>query len=269
MVACIAVLLVYPIIHFIPSRTFRIPAMLCMFIMVGIFGRSVWPKKSKVAINPLSHTTQVGNLHPDNAPSNDVAVLKPKRKVPVRAHVAQFESHIKGTDNTIPLSQTTISAPNGIAIGGGTVNNPTVNNNYRNPLPEIQVSPSLPITPRPRPTVQSSIQPGVPRMPAPDPSVYRPGASVTVILKGVFYNPSFIADCNVPCSLDKAWIVIGGGSSMVSISNEYDSIGNRSRTIAGVAYHVSQMFSGTVIKLEFRSLDDRQLIVTNVRPYAP
>jgi hypothetical protein len=45
MVACIGALLVYPVIHFVPSRKARIPAMAAMFILVGLFGWRNWPKK--------------------------------------------------------------------------------------------------------------------------------------------------------------------------------------------------------------------------------
>lgn len=44
MVAGIAALLIYPIIHFAPSWKTRIPVLIVMLALVGIFGWRSWPK---------------------------------------------------------------------------------------------------------------------------------------------------------------------------------------------------------------------------------
>jgi hypothetical protein len=44
MVACIAGLLVYPIIHFISSWAVRVPVLIATLVLVGLFGWRSWPK---------------------------------------------------------------------------------------------------------------------------------------------------------------------------------------------------------------------------------
>lgn len=153
-------------------------------------------------------------------------------------------------------------APGGFAVSGGTLWHPEVNN-YRNPLPQIDVAPSTPIeaVPIPAPT---SVHMGLPPMQR---GADKPGASVIVTLKGTFYNPAFVADCDVPCALSTAWTMYDGSER--SDSDQFQPLGTPDHMSAGVAYTVSQMLSGHRVRLEFRSLDSRPLTVTNVRPYAP
>jgi hypothetical protein len=146
-------------------------------------------------------------------------------------------------------------APGGFATSGGTLVNPQVNN-FRDPLPPIEVGPSTPIAAQPRPTTPSQV----------DPHTDRPGASVTVTVKGAFRNPAFVVDCDVPCSLDSQWIVTAGGKS--SNSMQFQPLSRPDNMGAAIAYNV-QMYPGFKIELVFRSLDDRPLTVSNVRPYDP
>jgi hypothetical protein len=99
-------------------------------------------------------------------------------------------------------------APGGFATSGGTLVNPQVNN-FRDPLPQIEVTPSITIAAEPRPTIPSQVGRGQLQ---PDPRTYSPGASVTITMKGVFRNPAFIADCDVPCSLVTQFIIGDGWS---------------------------------------------------------
>jgi hypothetical protein len=100
--------------------------------------------------------------------------------------------------------QQTVNAPNGIGTIGGTLINPKVNN-FRNPIPEIDVTESSSITPQPKPQSSDDHQ----RFPKPG-TLYHPEAQVIVTTKGVFYNPAFVADCSVPCKFvtlfeEKKW----------------------------------------------------------------
>lgn len=52
-VVCIALFFVYPVIHFFPARTTRIPVMIVMVVLVALFGWSVWPRDKKEATVPI------------------------------------------------------------------------------------------------------------------------------------------------------------------------------------------------------------------------
>jgi hypothetical protein len=156
-------------------------------------------------------------------------------------------------------------APGGFATSGGTLYNPQVNN-YRDPLPAISVSPSTPVAAQPRPTTPPIVDPRRGQYP-PDPSIYRPGASVTILVKGPFRNPAFVADCNVPCVLEGQYI-LGQDGSMYSNSEDFQTLSTPNKMHAGIAYN-RQMYPGFRIQLNFRSLDDQPLTISNVRPYDP
>ncbi len=155
-----------------------------------------------------------------------------------------------------PIPPVVNYAPGGFATSGGTLVNPQVINT-RPPPPQIVASVSIPIAaelPDSSPARRS-----LPR------GADRPGASVTITLEGTFYNPAFVADCDTPCELVRAWDEYNYGET--SVSTEYTPIGTRNRMAAGVAYKTSQMLPGSKIRLEFRSLSDAPLTVTNVRTY--
>jgi hypothetical protein len=154
----------------------------------------------------------------------------------------------------------TVNAPNGIGAIDSTLINPQVNN-YRNPLPQIEVSESLPVSAEPKP--QSTEQRVVPRRQG---ILYNPGASVIVTMKGVFYNPAFVAECSVPCKFAMLW-EIGDGVER-SVSSDFKALGNTDHMLAGVVY-MKQLLPGSRVKLVFESLDEKTLTVSNVQPYAP
>jgi hypothetical protein len=156
--------------------------------------------------------------------------------------------------------QQTVNAPNGIGSIGGILINPQVINN-RNPMPEINVTNSSPITPQP----QSN--PGERRRVTLK-ALYHPGASVMVTVEGIFYNPAFVANCNVPCQFVSLWLVNDGlESSLGGTHGDFQPLQSKDHMSAGVTY-AKQMPPGFKVKLVFESLDDRQLTVSNVRPYA-
>jgi len=152
-------------------------------------------------------------------------------------------------------------APGGFATSGGTLVNPQVNN-FRDPLPAIDVTQSMPIPAQPKPETPPQIVRGLPF----DPRIYNPGASVTITVKGAFRNPAFVADCDVPCSFDSQFILQKGAS--ISRSTDFQSLSRADNMGAGVAYNL-QMYAGFKIQLTFRSLDDRPLTVSNVRAFDP
>ena len=180
-----------------------------------------------------------------------------KRRQQTSPQVSQQTGPPKSAVNQTP---TVVSAPNGIAIGGGTVTSPTVNN-FRNPLPEIEISESikLPAKPRPQPT------PGMPIFEMPG-TTHNPGAEVIVSVKSVFYNPAFVADCSVPCTLVAIYELGNGVERMSNL--DFKAIEGANNMAAGATY-AQTMYPGLRLKLIFESLDDRDLTVFNVRPYAP
>jgi hypothetical protein len=155
----------------------------------------------------------------------------------------------------------TVNAPNGIGSIGSTLINPQVNN-YRNPLPQIDVSESSPVPAEPVP--QSTEPRGVHHRPG---MLYgNPGASVIVTVKSIFYDPAFIAECSVPCRFALLSEERGDGSAIFNTSN-FSGLGNASHMAAGVAY-AKQLPPGSRVRLVFESLDERPLTVSNVQPYA-
>ncbi len=73
MVVCIGGLLIYPVFHFVPSRIPRVITLSGMFLVVGLFGRSIWPKKAQAnvsqtdPIRPSNHACFYRNINPDPA----------------------------------------------------------------------------------------------------------------------------------------------------------------------------------------------------------
>lgn len=154
-------------------------------------------------------------------------------------------------------SPTTVYAPRGIAIGGNNYGNPTVNNNFRPPLPQIQWH-SDPIKPDPRPA---------------DNQIggwhgdYRPGASVSIHLEGPFQNPAFLVKCSAPCVFVGQWHV--EGQSVVSRSTDASARTDENHTTVIVTESTNQMYPGDSISFEFRSTHGWALTITDVQPYAP
>jgi hypothetical protein len=154
-------------------------------------------------------------------------------------------------------------APGGFATSGGMVVNPQVNN-YRDPLPPIDVTPSTPIAAESKPDKPPQFNVRMGQFPL-DPNIYRPGASVVVTVRGPFRNPAFTADCDVPCTLtDQSFLTTYGSTSNTDQAEPF----SLSATTAGITYNI-QMRPGFRIRLVFRSNDDRPLTVSNVRPYDP
>jgi len=58
-IACIAVLMIYPIIHFVRSRALRIVTFIVAALLVGVFGYKVWPFSSNVPPSLVEKGPQV------------------------------------------------------------------------------------------------------------------------------------------------------------------------------------------------------------------
>jgi hypothetical protein len=58
-IACIAVLMIYPIIHFVRSRALRIVTFIVAALLVGVFGYKVWPLSSNVPPSLVEKGPQV------------------------------------------------------------------------------------------------------------------------------------------------------------------------------------------------------------------
>jgi hypothetical protein len=113
-----------------------------MFVIVGLAGISrdfYMNLASKSARSPSQQTKpNIANPPPEETPTPVHSRQKPRVREPKRS--------VKGETTTSKqvTPQQTISAPNGIAIGGGIVTNPTVNNNYGQ-FPPPGVTPKISI----------------------------------------------------------------------------------------------------------------------------
>jgi hypothetical protein len=144
---------------------------------------------------------------------------------------------------------------------GGTGNQANVNCDYRDPLPPIDVTPSMPIA--------AGIEAALSAMTGERPNgplIDKPGALVTITMKGAFRTPAFAADCDVPCALVSQLMVEGDRSR--SLSSQFQILQRQDSMGALITYNI-QMYPGSTIKITFRSLNDRPLTVLNVRAYDP
>jgi hypothetical protein len=177
-----------------------------------------------------------------------------------------LEAILQKFDEMSKITPTVVNyAPGGFATSGGYIDHPTINT-FRPPLPPIDVS--EPIYGKAQPIYsQPMVRPG--QMPAPPQQVgmSHPTASVKITLNGIFQNPQFVADCNVPCALTMQSF-LGPGTSSSSDSRDFSPIATGDHMSAGAAIN-RQMFIGEKIQLDFESLDDRPLEIKNVRPYQP
>jgi hypothetical protein len=51
-VAAMAALIVYPVIHFFPSWKARIPALIVLWALIGLFGWRIWPRQRATPPSP-------------------------------------------------------------------------------------------------------------------------------------------------------------------------------------------------------------------------
>jgi Carboxypeptidase regulatory-like domain len=156
------------------------------------------------------------------------------------------------------------SAPGGFAISGGTVVNPTVNN-YRAPFPAIEPSPSNPENPR---SQTGPFSGGVSGMLPRTPYSSNPGASVSVVLKGPFTSPAFVADCSVPCYFEGQTFVSRDYLTITTDPTQYYGIYANNQMWGGAGYNMP-LPPGAIVRLYFRSRDSRSLTLSNVRPFDP
>ncbi len=121
------------------------------------------------------------------------------RLVPIARHIAPQGRQNSPANNTAssPVlagssSPQVISAPGGIAIGGGTVTNPQVNNIYGVPAPP----------PRGYWTTRT-VEPFTERVqqePGKFVNVRHPRAEMNLTLEGPFIHPILVVKCSVPCT---------------------------------------------------------------------
>jgi hypothetical protein len=127
-VACIAGLLIYPILHLVSSTGARIVVIEAMLVLVCLFGWSVWPKKNQIAQNsppqfqpspkqtplqngpPISTVPQVTPAAPTRKPQRKTAPVTPP-----------------GTISQGPGSAMSFGQQGGITAGTVTVDAPPLN----------------------------------------------------------------------------------------------------------------------------------------------
>jgi len=109
-----------------------------------------------------------------------------------------------------------ISAPNGIAIGGGAVENPTVNNLYNmpRPLPEM----TLTVTEGTRRMVH--VYPAYLEMRVPieqRTKLQNPHKIIEITVDRNFMNPAFMITCDHPCGIAPSSSIGGASNEMPTI----------------------------------------------------
>jgi hypothetical protein len=134
-VFCIAALLVYPIIHFLPSRRFRIPALIVMIVLVCVFGWAVWPKKTQLVRTepspsqppPVSSTSDFNRPPSTSAPTPGTST---KPKATLKAPEAKQAPSASSSGTNSPAigsitqgSESAVSVNQQGGITAGTVNN--------------------------------------------------------------------------------------------------------------------------------------------------
>lgn len=188
---------------------------------------------------------------PQNQPRFVVPLQKPKLQSKRHENSASKPS-VKAPPST-PVNN---YAPGGIAISGGIVNHPQVNNNRPPPPPiESTIAVIRPIPKGAYPRGEGS------------PAYDRPGIEVRVTLLGVFYTPAFSVRCSVPCMATEQMFETDTGSS--GFSGDAEFLHSSEYLTAFVMYRIGQLQKGTRLILTFRSLDDQQLAVSAVKTYAP
>ena len=137
----------------------------------------------------------------------------------------------------------TIAAPNGIAIGGGTVTNPTVNNNTMFGVPQ----PPPPIT-----WIAKPAGPGYPRMGSTIPN--NPGVDVFITVTNTFPNPIFAVECDRPCTATD--VITGGAFSPGLFGTARPNV-----ALFSVGLISGFLTAGSKVTLTVRSIDNQTIQV--------
>ena len=112
----IAMLLVFPIIHFVRTNHWRIIVFIVAAMLFGLFGWYIWPKR--VLQSPHSAPTPIVQEEPTKSPSI---------QNPVKQSITKNNKKTSATDRVSTPSVTAI-APLGIAIAGNNYGTNTVTN---------------------------------------------------------------------------------------------------------------------------------------------
>lgn len=166
-----------------------------------------------------------------------------------------------GDDDSSPEPRTSISAPNGIAIGGGNVTNPTVNN-YEPAPPKIRVDIEYP--------TEAEVNSSPPRRGAAAGSD-KPSVSVLVTLQGNFERPAFAFTCDIPCRLVDQGLLDTSAGSVSNVGYPVRILGSKHDPTSFVVlyYSTSQMLAGTRLQFSLRSLDGSPFRISNVTTWVP
>lgn len=144
-----------------------------------VVGGSARPLQTESIASPEAATVALSR--PGTLPTSEQAT--PSAQLSLQPTPAQVGS-IVVSPSPAPLI---VSAPNGIAIGGGTVHNPTVNNFAANrPPPSIKWE-------------QRSIPPWTGSMEEQNQYVKNPGVDVAITTLGPFDRPAFEIECSTSC----------------------------------------------------------------------
>jgi hypothetical protein len=249
-------LCIYPIVHFVKATSARIELVAIALLGISAFGWTVWPKSTKVEAQsqPIQQPQEPPKT--DAYRSADPKVVKYESPSTPQLPKSQPKPDEKGNSQYGSITQSC-----GSIQQGGTGNQANVNCDYRDPLPPIDVTLSTPIA--------AGMEPALSAMTGERPNgplIDKPGALVTITVKGAFRTPAFAADCDVPCALVSQLSVEGDVSR--SLSSQFN-IRHRLDNMGALIIYNAQMYPGSTIKLTFRSLDGRPLTVSNVRAYDP
>jgi Ca2+/Na+ antiporter len=117
--AAIVLLMIFPVMHFLPSLRGRTTGFSLVLLLTVLFGWVIWPLKMPHSADTAKTTQEIRRVVPATN-GNDTQAAQPKRPAKKRAETAK-QGHIHGTDNTV-VGQTPIQniEGNGNTIVGAT-----------------------------------------------------------------------------------------------------------------------------------------------------
>lgn len=115
-IACVAALLIYPILHFVPSRKYRILFILVMIVAVCLFGWCVWPKRPQISpiVPPPARTVAIPTPSlPEKTPQHEHKIDRPHEDAGARPSTTT-QAH---TINVQPGAVVSFGQQGGITAG--------------------------------------------------------------------------------------------------------------------------------------------------------
>lgn len=175
-----AVLMVYPVLHFVRQVTARIIVFCAIAALLAVFGWRIWPSRKLPRTQSAASPSQATETQ-QSTPSIGYPTPQ-RRRVRIKPSIQPSTVNLPPRPVAQGIQPPSQSCPNGICISGGIVDNPTVNN-YGTPEPTLTWMPYE--WPADRPKVGGIIH---------------PDAYAQISLDHPFYDAKFVVFCDRPCN---------------------------------------------------------------------